>query len=408
MKEVGTLIVGGGQAGLAMSEHLARLGQDHLILEKDRIVEKWRSARWDSLVANGPAWHDRFASKMFSDTDPDGFPTKESVISYFETFAEEINAPLLCGVEVLSVTPNGRDGNYLVETSDGPFSAPNVVAATGPFQVPIIPQVVPPSENVNQLHSARYYNPEQLEDGVVLVVGAGSSGCQIADELLRSGREVYLSIGPHERPPRSYRGKDFVWWLRELGKWQMRTPPEGREHVTIAVSGARGGETVDFRQFAARGMTLVGMTQSYENSVLTFADDLAANIEEGDANYLSLLQEADDFIEAQGLDMPPEEEAKIIKAAPDCMTKPTLELDLKQAGITNIIWATGYRQDFGWLQVDCFDADGIPVHHNGVSKVQGVYFLGLPWLTSRGSSFIWGVWHDAAYLAKHIAKRQSS
>ena len=406
-RHVNTLIVGAGQAGLAMSAHLSQQGVDHLIIERDRIAERWRSARWDSLVANGPAWHDRFPMMEFEDCEADGFPTRDSVVRYFETVAERIDAPVNCGVEVTGACRRSKGGGFDIETSDGRLSADNIVVATGPFQTPVIPPVVPDGA-INQLHSCHYRNPEQLEDGGVLVVGAGSSGSQIADELLRSGRETWLSIGPHDRPPRSYRGKDFVWWLGVLGKWQMKTPPAGREHVTIAVSGAYGGKTVDFRRFAERGMTLLGMTQDYDAGCLNIADDLARNIAEGDANHLGLLAEADAYVAANGLDLPLEEEAKIIPPDPDCVANPVRRLDLAASGISNIIWATGYKQTFDWLKVDTFDADGKPLHHRGVGREDGVYFLGLPWLSMRGSSFIWGVWEDAAYLASHIADGRSS
>jgi putative flavoprotein involved in K+ transport len=280
------------------------------------------------------------------------------------------------------------------------------VAATGPFQVPVIPPVVPNIANLSQIHSTDYKHPEQLAEGAVLVVGAGSSGSQIADELSRSGRKVYLSVGAHDRPPRSYRGKDFVWWLGVLGKWQMKTPPAGREHVTIAVSGAYGGNTVDFRKFASRGINLLGMTKEFKDGKLSFAPDLAENIREGDANYLSLLEEADAYLATNGIDLPPEEEAKIIGPDPDAMKNPILELNLAEVGITTIIWATGFVQDFNWLKVDTFDENGKPNHYKGVAKEPGIYFLGLPWLSMRGSSFIWGVWEDAKYLASHIAKQE--
>ena len=405
IEKIDTLIVGGGQAGLAMSEHLGNQGVPHLILEKSRIAERWRTARWDSLVANGPAWHDRFPTKEFSNISPDGFPTKDGVVSYFEEFADQINAPIRCGVEVTAAHRLPDNNGFRVETSQGEIEARNVVAATGPFQIPTIPPVVSDTAPVTQIHSTDYRNPEQLEDGAVLVVGAGSSGAQIADELLRAGRQVYLSVGPHDRPPRSYRGKDFVWWLGVLGKWQMKTPPLGREHVTIAVSGAYGGNTVDFRNLANRGMKLVGMTQSYSEGVITFAPDLAGNIADGDENYLSLLEEADAYVEANGLDLPAEDEAKIIGPDPECLTTPQLELNLTESDVTTIIWATGFVQDFNWLKVDIFDKSGKPKHHRGVSEEPGVYFLGLPWLSMRGSSFIWGVWEDAKYLASQIKER---
>lgn len=401
-KRVNTVVVGAGQAGLAMSAHLRDQQIDHVVLERDSIAERWRNARWDSLVMNGPAWHDRFPARHF-DSDPDEFPTKDKVTQYFEDFAKQIEAPVHCGVEVTGTTGLPQ-GGYQVETSQGHIHADNLVAATGPFQIPVIPPIVPDGV-VDQLHSFDYHNPAQLPDGAVMVVGAGSSGAQIADELLRSGREVFLSIGPHDRPPRSYRGRDFVWWLGSLGKWQMKTPPAGREHVTIAVSGAYGGTTVDFRKFADRGMVLLGMTGAYDGGVVSIADDLAKNVADGDANYMGLLAEADAYIDANGLDLPPEEDAKIIGADPDCVKSPIRQIDLAANGITTIIWATGYVQDFSWLQVDAFDANGKPAHDRGVTRANGIYFLGLPWLSMRGSSFIWGVWEDAKYLAAQISNR---
>ena len=300
-RRVNSVIVGAGQSGLAMSAHLRNHCIDHVVLERDSIAERWRNARWDSLVMNGPAWHDRFPALRFN-SDPNGFPSKNEVTRYFEDFAKQIQAPIHCGVEVISTTAR-PGGGYQVETSNGNIHADHVVAATGPFQIPVIPSIVPDGA-VSQMHSFDYKNPQQLQDGAVLVVGAGSSGAQIATELLESGRKVYLSIGPHDRPPRSYRGKDFVWWLGALGKWQMQIPPFGKKHVTIAVSGVNGGETVDFRKLADRGMILLGRTEAYESGVISIADDLTKNINSGDANYLELLAEADAFIDLHGLDLP--------------------------------------------------------------------------------------------------------
>ncbi len=406
IEQVETLIVGGGQAGLAMSEHLSLAGISHLVLERHRIAEQWRTGRWDSLVANGPAWHDRFPSMEFADTHPDGFASKDQVVEYFTAYADLIKAPIRCGVDVIQAVKNqGRPG-FLVETSEGRIEANNIVAATGPFQTPVIPPLVPDTTDIVQIHSNAYYNPEQLPEGAVLVVGAGSSGSQIADELLRAGKEVYLSVGPHDRPPRSYRGRDFVWWLGVLGKWDTAALAPGKEHVTIAVSGAHGGQTVDFRRFSARGMKLVGLTQSYAEGVMSFADDVSKNVKDGDANYLSVLEEADAYIERNGLDLPLEPEAKILDADPVCLTQPTLNLNLSKAGVSAIIWATGYVSDYSWLDANAFDEQGKPSHQRGVSAEPGVYFLGLPWQSRRGSSFIWGVWHDAKYVADHIAKQR--
>ena len=403
---IDTLIVGGGQAGIAMSEHLGKAGIPHLILERDRIAERWRTARWDSLVANGPAWHDRFPGMEFKG-DPEGFPHKDEVADYFEDYARMIDAPIRCGVEVLSVEPLAGRPGFTVTTSDGVIEAQRIVAATGPFQTPVIPPVVPEEAPVTQLHSNAYRNPDQLPEGGVLVVGAGSSGAQIAEELMLAGRQVYLSIGPHHRTPRAYRGRDFVWWLGVLNKWDAAALEPGLEHVTLAISGAYGGHTVDYRELASRGMTLVGPAQSYRDGVLTFAPGLAGNIAAGDANYMKMLDEADAYVSRNGLDLPEEPQAHALLPDPDCVTNPILELDLAEAGISTILWATGYALDYSWLKVDTFDDNGRPIHERGVGKEPGIYFLGLPWLTRRGSSFIWGVWHDARFLADHIATKRT-
>jgi putative flavoprotein involved in K+ transport len=411
IQTINTLVVGAGQAGIAASEHLGQLGVEHLVLERQRIAQAWRTGRWDSLVANGPAWHDRFPGLEFKG-DRDGFPGKDEVADYFEDYVRQIKAPVRTGVEVRRVTRNqGRPG-FTVETSEGVIEARNVIAATGPFQVPVIPPIAPaapaaPADgSLLQIHSAHYHRPAQLPAGAVLVVGAGSSGVQIADELQRAGRKVFLSVGAHDRPPRAYRGRDFCWWLGVLGEWDAAIAKPGREHVTIAVSGARGGHTVDFRALGHQGITLVGLTESFADGRVRFRDDLAENIANGDANYLAMLDAADDYIRRNGLDLPEEPEARRRLPDPECVTHPLRELDLAAAGITSIIWATGYRVDFSWLQVDSFEPGGKPRHHRGVGHEPGIYFLGLPWLSRRGSSFIWGVWHDAKFVADHIAKQR--
>lgn len=397
-----TLVIGAGQAGVAMSEHLTKKGVPHLVVERDRIAEAWRTRRWDSLVANGPAWHDRFPGMEFEGFSPDAFVPKDDVAAYFETYAARFAAPVRCGVEVTALSPlQGRPG-YRADTSEGVIEARNVVVATGAFQKPVVPRIVPETPAIRQMHSVDYRNPGALPEGAVLVVGAGSSGVQIAEELVRAGRRVYLSVGPHDRPPRSYRGRDFVWWLGVLGKWDLQARAPGTEHVTIAVSGARGGETIDFRRLAAAGMTLVGRAESCAGGVLHFGADLERNIRNGDANYLSVLDEADAHISRNGLDLPPEPAARSLGVMPACVTDPLARLDLGAAGIGTIIWATGFGSDYGWMRVDAFDTEGRPSHQRGVSSAPGIYFLGLPWLSGRGSSFIWGVWHDAKYLADHI------
>ena len=403
IEKIDTLVVGAGQAGVAMSEHLGKLGVPHLVLERDRIAEKWRTGRWDSLVANGPAWHDRFPNLEFNGVDPDGFPAKEQVADYFVDYAKKFNCPIRTGVEVKKVERNTDRPGFTIETSEGVIEANRVVAATGPFQHPVIPAIAPQYKGITQIHSADYRNPEQLPQGAVLVVGAGSSGVQIADELQRAGKQVYLSVGSHDRPPRAYRNRDFVWWLGVLGEWDAETMKPGKEHVTIAVSGAHGGHTVDFRRLANQGVNLLGLTKSFDGSKVSFQSDLADNVALGDQNYLELLDAADAYIARNGLDLPEEPDARNILPDPECMTHPILELDLAEAGVTSIVWATGFAVDYGWLNVNAFDENGKPQHQRGVSSEPGVYFIGLPWLSRRGSSFIWGVWHDAKHVAGHIA-----
>ena len=401
-ESIHTLVIGGGQAGVATSAHLQKQGIPHLVLERDRIAERWRTWRWDSLVANGPAWHDRFPDAEFTDIDPEAFAPKEAVADYFERFAGDRSLPVRTGVEVTKLERIG-DG-FRATTGTGSIEAQNVVVATGPFQKPVIPTVIT-DPSITQMHSNSYRNPDALPQGAVLVVGAGSSGAQIAEELVRAGRKVYLSLGPNDRPPRRYRGQDFVWWLGKLGKWDMKAPTPGTEHITIAVSGAYGGHTMDFRRLAVLGVTLLGRAGDYRDGVLHFANDLRTNMENGDANYLSVLDEADAYAKANGLDLPEEPEARTLRPLPECVTNPTLDLDLKREGISTVIWATGFKVDFSWIDLDIFQPDGRPRHQDGVTEVPGLYFMGLPWLSCRGSAFIWGAWKDGERLAGVIAGR---
>jgi len=279
-----------------------------------------------------------------------------------------------------------KDGAHLSARID------NVLEVRGHVVVPVFGSSLDGSRKLGASH--------------LLVVGAGSSGVQIADELERAGKKVYLSVGPHDRPPRAYRNRDYCWWLGVFGEWDAEAPKAGKEHVTIAVSGTRGGHTVDFRSLAQQGITLVGMTKSFDDGVATFHRDLADNVAQGDENYLSLLAAADAYVARNGLDLPEEPEARNFFPDPECLTHPLLELDLAEAGVTTILWATGYTVDFSWLKVDAFDVNGKPKHQRGVSSEPGLYFLGLPWLSRRGSSFIWGVWHDAKHIADHIATQR--
>jgi putative flavoprotein involved in K+ transport len=408
VETIETLIIGGGQAGLAMSEQLSRRDLPHLVVERARIAERWRSERWDGLHANGPAWHDRLPGLPIPGVDPDGFATRDQMVAYFAAYAERIAAPVRCGVAVTALRRSGGGDGFCAETTEGAIDAARVVVATGPFQRGVIPPVVPESAGLMQIHSSAYRNPAQLPDGAVLVVGGGSSGTQIADELARAGRRVYLSLGQHQRPPRSYRGRDYCWWLGALGIWDLPVPAPDTRHVTIAVSGAYGGQSIDFRRIAARGVTLLGRAGACDDGVMAFAPDLAGNLAQGDAAFLSLLDAADAYVSREGLDLPEEPSARRPEPDPPCVTDPILRLDLRAAGIATIVWATGYALDFGWLQCGALDTRGKPIHRRGIATVPGLYFLGLSWLSRRASSFVFGVGEDAAYLADDILMQRAT
>ena len=397
---VDTVVVGAGQAGIAMSEHLASLGISHVVLEKNRIAEAWRTRRWDSLVANGPCWHDRFPGLEFN-ADPDSFVHHDKVADYFEDYAKKFNLPIHTGVSVNKAYKSENRLGFTVETSEGTIYTQRIVSATGAFQKAVIPPVAPKAPSFYQIHSDQYKNPQQLPEGAVLVIGAGSSGVQIADEINRSGKKVYLSVGQHERPPRNYRNRDNVWWLGVLGGWDfMRTdngPLKG-----LAVSGAHGGINIDFRELAQQGITLVGMTDSFSDNTVKFKNDLKQNLEDGDKALFAFYDEADAYVTKNGINLPAEPQARHQLPNPECVVNPILELDMAEAGITSVIWASGFSYDFSWLQVNAFDEFNKPKHKQGISPERGVYFLGLPYLTGRGSSFIWGVWHDAKHIAEHI------
>ncbi|MGP5211570.1 flavin-containing monooxygenase [Psychrobacter alimentarius] len=399
-KKVDTLVVGSGQAGIAMSEHLSNLGIEHLVLEKNRIAEAWRTRRWDSLVANGPCWHDKFPNMDFPH-DPDSFVPHGEVAEYFENYAKMIDAPIETGVEVQNVLKNKHKKGFTIETSQGTVVADNIVVATGPFQQPIIPKIAPQNTNLYQIHSDQYKNPNQLPEGAVLVVGAGSSGVQIASELNSAGKKVYLSVGPHERPPRKYRDRDNVWWLGVLGTWHETTPPQ-RPIKGFAVSGMNGGQSVDFRKMGHEGIHLVGMTKAFTDKTVSFNDDLVDNIVSAEQSYLDNLEEMDRYIESNGLELPEEPEAKILMDMPDAMKNPIHELDFDKDNITSIIWASGFGYNYNWLPFDIFQENGAPIHNKGVTSEPGLYFVGLPYLSGKGSSFIWGVWHDAKRIAEYI------
>ena len=399
------VVVGGGQAGIAASEHLTKIDMKHIVLERARTAEHWRTMRWDSLVANGPAWHDRFPNMEFKDRHQDAFVPKEEVADYLVDYAKMFNAPIREGIDVRAVTRMASSSGFLVNTSEGVIETSYVISATGAFQSPMVPPIVPDIAGIKQIHSTDYRNSSELPNGNVLIVGAGSSGAQISMDLMKTSRKIFLSVGSHDRPPRRYRNRDFCWWLGVLNLWDAEANPSST-HTTIAVSGADGGSTVDFRKLANQGLTLLGLTEGFQDGVLTFANNLSETIREGDKNYLSILDRADAYAERNGLDLPLDLEARKIGPDPQCISSPIRSVDLRAENINTIIWATGFSNDYSWLQVDAFEATNAPSHKRGISSEPGVYFLGLPWQSRRGSSFIWGVWHDAKFIVDHIQKQQ--
>ena len=406
MEQIETLIIGGGQAGLTMSDMLRRRGCPHLVLERHRIAERWRSERWDGLRFQFPNWSVRLPDFPFAHNQPDGFATSGDILDFILGYAAAISAPVRDGVAVTGLRRHSERTGFIAETSAGPFTARNVVVATGPFQRPAIPARLRDGiGGLFQVHSSAYRAPDQLPPGAVLVIGAGASGAQIAEELARAGRAVFLAVGTHRRMPRRYRGRDLIGWLETMGLDQTTVAQRGPVRALPLITGAYGGHTINFRDFAARGITLLGRVAAARDSVLDIASDLAESLAGGDTAYHGFLDEVDAYIARHGLDCPAEPGARATWADPACLTHPIRRLELRAAGISAVIWATGYAFDYGWIDAPVLDARGEPVHRDGVSDVPGLYFLGLPWLSRRNSSFLSGVGDDAARLAGCIAAR---
>ncbi|MDH3444377.1 MAG: NAD(P)-binding domain-containing protein, partial [Deltaproteobacteria bacterium] len=312
-----------------------------------------------------------------------------------------------CGIEVTSLERAADSSRYLLTTNNGAIEAANAVIATGPYQLPVIPAMsahVP--HNIFQLHSNAYRNPAQLPPGAVLVVGSGASGCQIADDINQSGRQVYLSVGRHTRVPRRYRGKDFAYWGPALGRTEQivdTVPEQLRKGAEILLTGANGGYDVDLRAMATRGIVLLGHLQGINDGELIVADDLEQNLIKGDESLENFKRAADVYVTKNGLGFSAEPEPGVKPNVPS----PVLRLNLKNAGIGATIWASGFRCNFDWVKLPIFDEDGEPVHRRGVTQFPGIYFLGLRWLYKRKSAFLLRASgaEDAAYLAEQIAAR---
>jgi putative flavoprotein involved in K+ transport len=405
VEHVQTLIIGGGQAGLTMSHRLKQRGLKHLVLERRRIAERWRSERWDGLRFQFPNWSVRLPDFPFPHTDPNGFATSHEILDFISAYADFIGAPIRCGVSVTALRCRDGGSGFVAETSDGSIEADNVVVATGPYQRPVMPALLRDGIDLFQVHASRYSNPDQLPSGAVLVVGSGASGSQIAEELLRAGRRVYLSVGRHTRLPRRYRGNDLIWWLSAMGIDQTPVEQRGPSRLLPLITGAYGGHTIDFRRFAADGVTLLGRVEAAHDGIVDLAPDLAESVANGDATYASFLDRVDAHIEHHALAMPEDPDARAVLPDPPCITDPLRRLDVRADGIGAVIWATGYGVDFGWIDLPVLDARGEPIHRGGITEMPGLYFLGLQWLSKMSSSFLSGVGDDAADLADHIAAR---
>src|SRR5215475_6811826 len=348
-EHVETLIVGGGQAGLTMSHMLSRRGRPHLVLERGRIAERWRSERWDGLRFQFPNWSVELPDFPFRCEGPHGFAASNEIVAYLEAYAELIKPPIRCGLAVTRLRRH-EDGKWLLaQTPSGSIAARNVVIATGPYQRPVIPHLLAGDLDLFQVHASAYKSPQQLPSGAVLVVGSGASGAQIAEELLRAGRQVYLSIGRHKRMPRRYRGHDLIWWLRVMGLDRTPVEKRGLDATLPLITGAYGGHTIDFRAFAEHGIILLGRLKATEGTSLKFADDLGLSLAAGDAAYSAFLDLVDAYVERHEMGLPPEPTARVRLADPPSLSTPLRRLDIKQTGLGSLIWATGYALDFGWI-----------------------------------------------------------
>jgi putative flavoprotein involved in K+ transport len=382
------VIVGGGQAGLSLSHCLTERGIEHVVLERDRVFHNWRDERWDAFCLVTPNWQCALPGHPYSGADRDGFMVKAEILEYVEAYADR--KPIYEGVKVTSVKPG-----FEVETTHGVLTADQVVLAVGGYHVPKIPHDVP----VTSHHSSRYRNAAALPDGPVLVVGTGQSGAQIAEDLHLSGREVHLAVGTAPRVARFYRGRDCVAWLHDMGHYDMPITehPQGlgaRKEANHYVTGRDGGRDLDLRAFARDGMRLHGRLTGVDRTTLRFGGDLRENLDSADATAERIKDGIDRHIATHHLDAPSEPRYTPVWQPP---TDGSGALDART--LSAIVWATGFRSDWTWVDVGGFDPGA---HHRGVTEVGGLYVIGLPWLHTWGSGRFAGVARDAHHLAQQI------
>jgi putative flavoprotein involved in K+ transport len=389
------VVVGGGHAGLATSYCLKQRGVDHVVLERDRIGQDWRDARWTSFRTVTPNHQLRLPGFPYEGTDPDGCIGADAVVEHLEAYAAAFGAPVLEGVGV-SELRHDPEGGFELSTSDGEFTAGQVVIATGAHHAPRIPRSAErlPSY-IEQFSSADYTEPDDLPEGDVLVVGSGQSGCQIAEELHRAARTVHLCVGGATRSARTYRGRGVAAWLEDIGVYDFpvrelrlgERPPSRAERYDV-----------DLRRLAREGMRLYGRLTDIEDAVLTLAPDLKDNLDAADAAADATKDAIDEHIALHGIHAPSEPRTMPVW---EPGVQPRM-LDVEAAGIRSVVWCTGYSSDYSWVQAPIFDGRGRPCHERGVTDVVGLYLVGLPWLHTWGSGQFAGIARDAEYLAHLI------
>ena len=400
---INTIIVGGGQSGLSISYYLKQTGVDHIILEKaDRPASAW-CQRWDSFTLVTPNWMTQLPGGEYQGDDPDGFMAREEIVAYFDSYVHRHQLPVISGVEVLSVDPSNV--GYRVRTDQKEYEAANVVVAVGFYQHPKNPPFsvnCPP--DIFQIHSSQYQNPQALPDGAVLVVGSAQSGSQMAEELNENGHQVYLSVSETGRFPRRYRGVDATEWMEKMGYFNRTVDKLTSSHARFAASahgtGKNGGHTINMHQFARDGITLLGRIQDVQHNHLLIEPGLHECLRKADQFELGFVGEIDQYIEESGLDVP---EETLPHLEDGFQLEEINELDLHEAGIRTIIWATGYGYDFSWVKIPVFDSDGLPEHERGVTRYPGLYFIGMPFLYSGKSGLLYGAAEDAGHIAEAIA-----
>ena len=401
-KRTGTIVVGAGQAGLALSLYLSRAGHSHLLIERGRIGERWRSERWDSLSLLTPAWLSLLPDQT-PPADLDSFPSVPEFVSGLEKYAASFDAPVLEGTTVLSV--QGDAAGYRVRTSRGTWTADNVVVATGDSADPLLPGVasgVP--DGVVSLHSSGYRSPDRLAPGGVLVVGAGPSGQQLALELARAGRDVTIAVGRHARLPRRYRGRDIWHWLVALGhvsqpRDEIDDLKAARRSPSLPLSGANGGEQLDLAVLHRAGVRVAGRVLGFDGGDVLLGDELASGMADADARMQRILRAIDGLVERSGIDAPADSLERFD------LPSPVPSLDLRRERVTTVIWATGYRRSYPWLQIPVLDRGGEIVQREGVTPVPGLFTLGLKFQRTRSSHTISGVGADAELIARRIQAR---